>query len=358
MKRLLSVSILVMSVLFIVFQTNMNIARGISVNLILVPDENIVYTDLFPSNSNNTNFTRKSRVWVQLTFSTEYDQDIIPHTLHHYIYVLGVSPSDMIVALHVTDDKDPHNLVNETMQTLKGNFGIQHFSRWTGKYSSDGLWEARYNHRILANVKPCDWVVRSDADEFPAVPGNETLAEFLYGVGRQGYDAVFGRFNDRVALGGILPNITAQPSISGQFPLSCKVTEKIAKGLTIKVVAFRGHHRENRGGHGLLDPDQMSFDFRTTTGVQHCGYPTILRIDHYKWTFPVLNKLQQRYKHYKAKKLHFRESLRALKHIGKHKGKLVVDKLKCVSDPEKADYETEKYDEGKACGKLLETCPV
>ena len=64
----------------------------------------------FPSNFASSSMAPK--LWAQLTFSTQYDQDLIPHTLHHYISVLGTNSSDSMVALHVTDPKDPKNLVN------------------------------------------------------------------------------------------------------------------------------------------------------------------------------------------------------------------------------------------------------
>jgi hypothetical protein len=307
-----------------------------------------------------TTMTRpgSSRIWVQLTFSTEFDQDLMPQTLHHYISILGVDPSDILVALHHSDRES--SLVQETKERLQQDFSIRHFSTWFGDYTSNGLWEVRDRHRKAANVSDCDWVVRSDADELPAIPGND-LSQFLFeSVESKGYDSVFGIFNDRVAEGGRLPNITARPSnISEQFPLSCKITEMVASASTQKVVAFRGYHRENRGGHGLLDPPQRTFEFRTGIGTEHCGYPRVLRIDHYKWTFGVAAKLEQRYKKYLAEKMHFRESKRLLRHIKKYKGNLGIKKLECHrQDLNNRFVGNASYSEGTSCQKLPVVCPT
>lgn len=299
--------------------------------------------------------TSLQQIWVQLTFSTEFDQKLMPHTLHHYISTLGVHPSQILVALHHTNRKDP--AVEETKKKLKREFSVKHFSTWFGEYTSDGLWEVRGRHRKKANVSDCDWVVRSDADELPAIPGND-LSRFLESVGSSGYDAVFGTFNDRVAEGGQILNITAEPTISEQFPLSCKITEMVAFAYTLKVIAFRGYHRENRGGHGLLDSSstQRTFDHRTDTGTSHCGYPKLLRIDHFKWTFGVVAKLEKRYEKYLKEKMHFRESKRLLAHLQNYNGRLGIKELGCHQVPD-AFGGNGTYSEGMACNKLPVTCP-
>jgi hypothetical protein len=294
------------------------------------------------------------RIWVQLTFSTEFDQDLMPHTLHHYISVLGVDPTNILVALHHSDRNSP--LIQHTKQRLKRDFLIRHFSTWFGDYSSDGLWEVRHRHRTKVNVSDCDWVVRSDADELPAIPGNNLSRFLVESVGSKGYDAAFGVFNDRVAPSGRLPNITAEPTISEQFPLSCKITELVSFGYTLKVVAFRGYHRENRGGHGLLP--YPTFDQRTGTGTEHCGHPTLLRIDHYKWTYGVVRKLEQRYQKYLAENMHYRESKRLLRHIENHNGNLGIKKLECHrQDPNAYRHSgNQTYSEGKSCQNLPVAC--
>lgn len=40
------------------------------------------------------------KIWVQLFFSTEFDQEIMSYTLHHYIHILQQDPKYVLVALH------------------------------------------------------------------------------------------------------------------------------------------------------------------------------------------------------------------------------------------------------------------
>lgn len=98
-----------------------------------------------------------------------------------------------------------------------------------------------------------------------------------------------------------------------------------------KAIAFRAHHQENRGGHYLLKLRDHAYEAREGYGTDHCGYgySIKLRIDHYKWTYPVVEKLRRREEHYREKKLHYKQSSRFLDYIDHHNGKFDVDDLAC-----------------------------
>lgn len=322
---------------------------GFSLDAVDTPQTSISCTR---NNSNGPN------IWVQLTFSLEFEKDLMPHTLRHYIETLSVDPTHLLVALHHQDQRE---LVafETTEEWLRQEYGIEHILRWNGQYTSNRLWKRRAELRELVDMEPCDWIVRSDSDELPAIPG-DNLASFLQFVSMQGYDAVFGSFNDRVALDGFLPNISASEPLHEQFPLSCQITNRLAHGLTQKAVAFRAYHQENRGGHSLLETTNHTYEAREGSGTDHCGYPAKLRIDHYKWTSDVIQKLKRRARVYRKKRLHFHESNKLLRHINNHDGRLAIDELSCREisisrESDKMNYK-EVYTEGQACRRLEYNC--
>jgi hypothetical protein len=323
-----------------------------------------------PPHDNNdedqsSGYTYAERIWVQLTVSLEYELDLIPHAIDHYINKIGADPRFFLLALHHTDSNET-DLFEAAETRYRKEFGLLHFYRWSGNYDSNRLWETRQDHRAIVNIQPCDWIVRSDADEFLQIPGND-LREFLINVVEtQGYDVVFGQLSDRVAHYGALANISSSAqSLSEQFPLSCNLTEAIAEGDTLKVVAFRGYHKENRGGHHLLETTRQAFEFRKETGLDHCGYPPVIHIDHYKWTSRVFQKILARYERYKELQMgHYVQSKRLIDHIKHHGGKIGVDELNCTTTmhPENSggtispNFET-LYADGLNCRSLNQTCP-
>lgn len=300
------------------------------------------------------------KIWVQLTFSLDFERELMPHTLKYYIDTLSVDPAHVLVALH-HQNQNQTNAFDTAEEWLRQEYGIQHVLQWTGNYTSNRLWKRRDELRSLVNISACDWILRSDSDEFPAIPGDD-LPSFLKFVSLQGYDSVFGSFNDRVAMDGSLPNITSDEPLHQQFPLSCHVTDRIVQANMQKAVAFRAYHQENRGGHYLLKMTNHSYEAREGSGKDHCGYPSKLRIDHYKWTYPVIEKLRQREEHYREKQLHYTQSLRFLDYIDEHDGKFNVKGLNCtdtnsVSSSFKMNY-TDFYSTGVRCGRPKVECPA
>lgn len=293
------------------------------------------------------------RIWTQITISLEYEQHLLPHLLDHYIQKLAVDPKFILLSLHHRNENSTQ-VLDATEKEVGKKYGVRHFHRWFGDYDSNRLWEERQSHRDKVGVQPCDWIVKGDADELPAFPGNN-LKGFLSSVETQGFDAIFGRFLDRVSRDGSLVDISSAPSLSEQFPMSCDITSAIAQGDTLKAVAFRGYHKENRGGHHLLETSRQDYEFRKQEGQDHCAYPKILRIDHYKWTSQVLQKVLVRSNHYKKLGMgHYIQSSRLLDHIIENSG-LNVTTLNCTTahldDSIFWDDEEYTYNDGMSCNR-------
>jgi hypothetical protein len=261
--------------------------------------------------------SQSARIWCQITFSAEYDQDLIMHSIQHYLDV-GIDPKYMLITVHHTDPDATEEL--KTVVTTVRSFGIPHVQTWNGNFTSQKNCDMRYRHRKLAGVEDCDWVLKFDADELLRVPGNDIVA-FLDVLGQQNFDSVFGIWVDRIADQGRIPNITADATLEEQFPLGCRFSES-GDAKTTKVVAFRGYLKEKRAGHSLAK------------NAVTCRYPPMLLIDHYKWSWPVFRKLQRRIEHYRSIEGHdwWTESVAFLDRIAGNGGKINVTEpaLQCI----------------------------
>jgi hypothetical protein len=251
------------------------------------------------------------RVFTQITFSAEYDRDLMPHTLQHYLDN-GLNPEYMLITVHHGDP----TAVEEVAAVVEAvqQFGVKHIQTWYGNFTSQNNCDMRQQHRRDAGVTDCDWIIKVDADEFIRVPGND-MPKFLQVLGSQHFDSVFGNWVDRVADNGEIINVTSTAPLSEQFPIGCRFS-RTGNATTTKVVAFRGYLSEFRAGHYLRDT------------LETCRYPPQLLIDHYKWSWPVFTKLQKRIVYYKSIEGHhwWTESALFLDHIASHGGRIDINR--------------------------------
>ncbi|KAL3912100.1 MAG: hypothetical protein SGILL_007019, partial [Bacillariaceae sp.] len=223
-----------------------------------------------------------TRIWTQITFSMDYDQPLIAHTLQHYTRA-GLDPQCFLISLHQTSPDTDTAATAAITDQLERDYGIRHIQAWYGNFTSQQSWEHKIAQRQAVGVSSQDWIVKVDADELVRLGDIPSL---LQGMAERDYDVVYGAMIDRVSLDGGLSSISNQTSLAEQFPLECHVT-KAGHANTTKAIAFRGYLTEYRAGHGMLHN-------QTLAGV----YPQRLVIDHYKWSDSVLAKLLRRKQHY------------------------------------------------------------
>lgn len=245
-----------------------------------------------------------------MTFSAEFDQELIPHAVEHYKNV-GLDPQYFLITLHHQLPNAP--VLDKLTTWLRQEYGIPHVQTWHGNFTSQKNCDMRFKHRKAAKVKKCDWILKFDADELLRVPGGNMI-RFLDFLGDQGFDSLSGNWIDRVADEGRLVDISAKPSIAEQFPLGCRFSALAGNATTRKLVAFRGYLKEKRAGHSLAK------------GLETCRYPAQLMIDHYKWSRPVYEKLRRRMEHYRNLEgvYWWKESEAFLNHIDENQGRVDV----------------------------------
>lgn len=257
-----------------------------------------------------------ARVWTQITFSIEFDAPIISHAIQHYRN-LGLNPQQFLITLHHADPQQAPLLQNWSHR-LQTELQVGHVHTWHGNFTSDRNNEMRNYHRKQVGVEECDWVLKFDADEFLRVPSGNML-NMLSLLGHQGFDSLSASWFDRVGPDGQLLNIsddTSSGSMEDQFPQECQFSALAGNATTRKVVAFRGYLKEKRAGHSLAK------------GLETCRYPVQWILDHYKWSWPVYQKLKQRMEYYKTIDgiYWWTESAAFLKHIDDNQGKIDISR--------------------------------
>ena len=111
-----------------------------------------------------------------------------------------------------------------------------------------------------------DWVSIADSDEFQSYPGlgggggrgarSATIGDALRAVEAAGANFVMGQMVDRVSPDGVLAPVRPVGSLFQQFPNECHVVQRLTKGYTYKVVAFKAYWRTNTGNHFIVSPDR------------------------------------------------------------------------------------------------------
>ncbi|KDD76961.1 hypothetical protein H632_c55p2 [Helicosporidium sp. ATCC 50920] len=113
-----------------------------------------------------------------------------------------------------------------------------------------------------------DWVTIADADEFHAYQeaGWRTIGELTRAAEQEGAEFVMGTLVDRVAADGRLSKIQPDRDLHAQFPLGCRVIQRLTKGSTNKVVAFTARWRSNTGNHLLVSAQRAKEYFGAAPG--------------------------------------------------------------------------------------------
>ena len=241
-----------------------------------------------------TRLTRQSRetgtdikIWFATCIGVEYDGKTLPHFIEHYLNI-GINKENFLIILNTSSMASA--ALASALDTLQQR-GIEPKTIWAGEYTSAEK-QARIALLLDHNVSVTDWVVHADADEFHEYPRSlhELIAEF---DGNQ-INTVQGRLVDRITSDGSLKEVDTAPPIWDQFPVICRVSERILKvqaqdGEKWKLMMYRGYLRSNRGS-GQID---RKFD------AEARYLKSDFRIHHFKWTSDVIRKLETRVATYK-----------------------------------------------------------
>jgi hypothetical protein len=151
---------------------------------------------------------------------------------------------------------------------------------------SGGLENVHYGQRETAcrraGTRPNTWILHTDLDELLEFPA--PVRQITQAAAEKNITAIHGHFVDRVAADGSLPPIQPHPSLWEQFPVACKLSGNILKGVTKKVMLSRYSVHVSSGHHDAIGLPVLP---------PPIGTPQSYRVAHFKWRNGILSQLQR-----------------------------------------------------------------
>jgi hypothetical protein len=209
---------------------------------------------------------------------------------------LGVQ--NFIVILHYNNFSE----LEENLLLLK-SLAVSPVVTWRMPFDVNLSQVIRATAIATADIGSDDWVVLADLDEFQIYPSSIELVIEKCEI--SGFDYIIGKFVDRIAADGTLPEIDPIGSVWNQFPVCCHISRDLLGATDIKVVCCKAGLIPGEGNH------------RVAGGKR--GAQCKVEIHHFKWDRTVKIRLEARYEHYRNIGIPWAgESLRFLRHFKKH----------------------------------------
>lgn len=142
---------------------------------------------------------------------------------------------------------------------------IEHH-QFTGRADADC-----HNEVINRMVRPDEWCIVADLDEFYSVPGM-SLIDTIHLAQREKCNHIRGIFYDRITADGHLP-AKLEPNLWKQFPWSVNASEVISGGCIHKICAMRGDMRVAQGHHAVITNPRRPLN-------------RLAKVYHFKWWAP------------------------------------------------------------------------
>jgi hypothetical protein len=197
--------------------------------------------------------------------------DLLPHWLDYY-HQLGVDQFAICVLRESMQER-----LDEINSIIAGLPATLHlFSDWTDERQQIVMRQALEEIGCLRR----DWVIHADLDELNEFPC--PIDELATAMERGGRVAVHGNFIDRIHARGEFAALTPKPTLAEQYPVECRLTEKILKGCPQKIMLARHEVIVEPGHHTAKEP----------SGRHVIGAWQDYRVHHFKWRQGVVQRLQ------------------------------------------------------------------
>ncbi len=225
---------------------------------------------------------------MKLFFSIDDDISLLPFFLEHYKKI-GVTEFHCL---------RPYCSIASSLLFSK-EIKLHYFDPNDGDSFFQSLF-INFQKIIDSQINNQEWYLISDLDEFHEFGFIE-----LNNIGTA-FNCVMGKWVDRVAADGKIPELRYDIPLNEQFPLISHITAKVLNGGAFKVMALRGHHQLQGGNHHVVS--------------DHMQYPKYGYVYHYKWHQGIFDRINRRMKN---KHYYLRESEDFLKYWEKHSTVLV-----------------------------------
>lgn len=289
----------------------------------------------------------KKKAYLTSCISLDFDLDILPAFLEHYIS-MGIKPENVILVLNVFREESREKL--ELSYAILKHFEVDLDKQviWSSEYESETKW--KLVDEQISKYAPNDgsaWIIHPDADEFHRIDNIARTLEFLE---ENDFNALQGILIDRVTHDGKVPGkkiYTDYASLDASFPTELYLADLL--GIAgVKLMIYRSDLRANNGS-GQIHPSMRDIvrypygshslhedeEFRSTVPnfvdndtpmivdqsflnhlccATNCGI-----VDHYKWHGTVIDKLAQRIRTYaRLQRPQVVQSIRFMEHYNKN----------------------------------------
>lgn len=195
----------------------------------------------------------KSHIFLLSAFSHDDEtqgSSLLPHFMEHYINKLEVPPENFLLLLH-SASRNITGLAH-FCRHLQERYGVLHM--FPAIYPYRTVLHLKMCHRILhLFVRPQDWVLQVDSDEFVHFPEELQVLPVVTAMDVLGHNAHFGILVDRVRLDGrvdVAP--VADVPLAVQYPVTCALVWLLQQSDVRKAVLYRGYLRQHGGGHQII----------------------------------------------------------------------------------------------------------
>ena len=281
-----------------------------------------------------------SQIYLTSCVGLDHDIVLLDAFVRHYLD-LGIRKENFLLVLNTSERGQVSTRIKEAIEILD-RYGIEPFDIWCTRYESQEKW-ARVHAVLNKVVKPEDWVVHPDADEFHEIT-KSTFKELFDDYDTRGINAAQGVLIDRITEDLTVPSEHKYGDVFSMFPVCANLSGLL--GITgVKLMCYRGYLRANNGSgqvHAQLK-DKVNYCHGGTaslhehpTAVKYLGtyqpqnprqpenWTTIvdeirqeigLLVHHFKWHGRCIEKLDQRIETYtKLKRAQVFQSSRVLEH--------------------------------------------
>lgn len=219
-------------------------------------------------------------IYLRSCIGVEHDLQLIPHFIDYYKN-LGVTDFLLTLSSPTSDHK---NLT--IAKSILSDNNINPIFTWIGKYKENR--RKKYLRTMVKDLKPNNWIVTADCDEFQEYPTN--LIDFTKDLDENKLTWTRGYLIDRLALNGVIPkSILNNDSLFNQFPLRCNLhnfRDEPKSGYHINGQKFMPKVPLHKQHILLGDGNHFAIQKKWDTLYDH-----FIRINHFKWFGSAFDKV-------------------------------------------------------------------
>lgn len=212
---------------------------------------------------------------MTLLFNILEDRSLLSYFLQYY-HALGVTK--FVCGLHKGHSNPQSAEIAQKLRSFPHVLYCSYCEEFSAQRDADAQ-----NKMRLELLRPDDWYVIADLDEFHHNPAFSSFARMKAEAEAEGAEYVGSSFIDRIACEGKIFAIDRLRSLDEQFPFSALLTTVILRGCADKVVMAKGSVGISAGHHSAAGR-RASFLCQTHHFKWH-GKNLLEQLEQRSWTY-------------------------------------------------------------------------